>query len=89
MQARQVVELGKKLKIPDSNKLIQMWPKFYNDITSLPMFCENKDAIRKHTEVFWANVLNSNKIDIPPPIKSLIQTILIIPLGKILISTFF
>ena len=80
-----VMELGRLLNTEDSPQLSQLWPKFRDDLTSLPIFCQNKDNIKSKPEMFWAHVLNSDKIDTPSPIKSLIQRILIIPLGKILI----
>ena len=75
-------QLGDLLNIKDSHQFIRLWPKFRQDLVTLPIFCDNKDTIFKEPEKFWAHVLNTDKIQIDGPIRTLLQTILVIPLGK-------
>ena len=76
-------KLGALLNVEDYHQFIRLWPKFREDLMKLPIFCNNKDdGIFKNPEKFWAYVLNSNKIQIDGPIRTLLQTILVIPLGK-------
>ena len=76
-------QLGALLNIKDYKQFIRLWPKFREDLMKLPIFCNNKDdGIFTNPEKFWAHVLNSDKIQIDGPIKELLQTILVIPLGR-------
>ena len=77
-----IQKLGSYFRIPNLGRLKSAWPIFRKAVTDSSLFCDNKDEIKSHPELFWAHVLNSATFDLTYEIRSLIEKILIVPVGS-------
>ena len=77
-----IYKLGLMFKIPNARKLRTLWPIFRKEITDSELFCISKTDANSKPQLFWANILNCETLDIPFEIRMLLEHILVVPIGS-------
>ena len=82
-EPKDVKKLAEILHVPNSDKLLQDWPLFRKQIIDSNVICNSESP-----ELIWTSILNSGTFQKTLEISQLLRTILVIPTGNSLHSSF-